>query len=309
LALTDPTPPSHAALPDAPSPLTLLRRLGGDEDASAAVEFIVLIPVYLLLIAGLYTFVNLAQIRQQLVQANRFQVWSANDPAALSGFDPQYGGKAFFGPYEGVFKPTRSNDDDDANKKTLASGMVSVADLRFQGGEGAVAKVAATREARSLAMDALNNSRREGNNDVDDPPHLWVEAQASYRYTGLKVLGMPEITQSTRGAVLLARNATRREFSDGDKEHPVLAWRVDNDDSGPGSETGKARYFDPSQDANMPINPTFDTRLPLNDGNGDEFADDQGRPNSGVWSIIARIRGDWFDPDPEYTYYRPKPKR
>lgn len=194
-----------------------------DEGGSAAVEFIVLIPVYLLLLTGLFMFTNLALIRQSLVAASRFQAWAPDEPGSYANFE-----QAFFGPYRGSYGArTRTK-----RPVTVAAGAVRPDDFTL-----------GSNRARALAAHVVDNG--------GDRPLWRVEAQSAYTYTGLVVFGAAGITQRTQSVVLLPREHTRAEFVDGEAEHPMIEW-----DTG----AGKARsaYFDPSATENIPLSPLYD---------------------------------------------------
>lgn len=247
-----------------------LRELDRDQEASAAVEFIVLIPVYMLLIAGLFMTVNLLMARQSLVQAARFQVWSATKPNTFTNFT---NGKAFF-TVDGTFTPGTRTE----KPVTVWGGSVKNSDLGSGGGK-----------ELDLAADVLNNWTGGAN----DHTLYQVTANPSFTYSGLVIFGLGTIPQSTQCGVLLPRNKPRTEYDSAKKDgHPVLAWRANG-------TAGKSAYYDPSKEANMPLNPLFD-------GGYGEFQVRGDSANSGVWDKKARIGGDAGS---EWAYYEDKPKK
>jgi hypothetical protein len=268
------------------SPLSTLRGLAADEEASAVVEFIILIPVYLLLFAALWMFTNLAMVRQGLVQASRFQVWSANDP---NGYDNFKNRDSFFSPPgEWLTSATggaTATPPERVKKKASwwsAAGTSEdlIKDTDLTGGQSSLQK--------ELAADILSNGGDQT---------LWkVTGTLSFRYEA-PMFG--SITQTTQSGVLLPRLSTRAEYdaangaSNGspakpEAAHPVMFWNA-------GSSAGAARKFDPSDPDKMPLSPFYD-----NDG---EFKD-KSQPTAnefGIWNTKARIKGnegdehDFFD--------------
>ncbi len=266
------------------SPLSTLRSLAADEEASAAVEFIVLIPVYLLLMTALWMFTNLAMVRQGLVQASRFHVWSVSDPNNYTNF--MNGDSFFSGQGEWETEPTRTREP-----VSLWAGEVMTGDLLGD-------------EAHDhIAAHVLNNG--------GDPAFWKVTGTLTYKYTGLTVFGLGDILQTTQSGVLLPRLANRAEYDAEDgatnapadarnamAAHPALWWTTKTDDDGVGSS--KDKYFDPSEPEKMPLSPFFDSGErefpdPDPDGGGD----------MGIWKTDARIRGG---DGGEHEYYQPRLK-
>lgn len=66
------------------------------EEATAASEMVILLPVYLLMLTGLFMTGNMMQARQALVQAVRFEAWTqkqvngANFDAFFHGIPGRY---------------------------------------------------------------------------------------------------------------------------------------------------------------------------------------------------------------------------
>jgi len=266
------TRPDALASPGAPGPTPppargrSLRSLLGCEEASAAVEFVVLIPVYLMLLVGLFMMGNLLMARQALVAAVRFQAWSPKDPSSLSGFADN--GKAFFGPYPGRFTPQGRRQ----SPVTLARGRADRQQLQLTGDESSRISSGGLQglsdNARAIAADALNNG--------NDAPFLLTEVEASFTYDGVRLLATPPISQTASAAVLLPRKHTRKEYEPG--SHPLTEW-------------GQPPYDPFSSDA-LPLSPLF----------GRYFID-AGGADKGIWNREGRIGGD---AGREWMYYRQK---
>lgn len=279
---------------DDPSPFSCFSRLASDEEASAAVEFIILIPIYVLLLGGLFMISNLALIRSALVQANRFQAWAPQEPSTYAGLQ---NGDSFFGPYNGTFNLNPDPSIGVERKKTAVT---------YKNANAAAASLPSvtgfsrSSQSQTLAADALNNIGSGGTADQA----LWrVEAAASYEYNGVRLLGLGPITQITRCVVLLPREHTREEFKKDDQgdPHPVLHWRL-------GGATVKSK-FDPTQAKNMPLSPFYTAG-----GMFTRKIGSSGARDDGIWDRAtsthdgARIKGDI---DSEQRYYNDpsKPKK
>jgi hypothetical protein len=206
----------------------LLQELHEDEEASAQVEFLVLLPVYLLMIIGLFFFGNLALARVSLVSAAQVRAW---DPAQR--FTDQQLERSFFASNQhfGTFT-TQGGGQARHRPAAAASGAIQPADLQSQGG-GASGNMAA------LAANALNNAGSQNQNDL---PFWRSEARCTFLYDGLAPNNMT-IQQVTYAAVLLPRQHQRPVFTPG-QAHPVVAL------------SGSA-YFDPNAQADQPLSPKF----------------------------------------------------
>jgi Flp pilus assembly protein TadG len=76
---------------------SFLTRLVVEEEGQAMVEFVVLLPVYLLLIVGMIYMGHLMIIRQQVVEASRWYAWSNNRSlnfTARSRFFSRFSGRS-----------------------------------------------------------------------------------------------------------------------------------------------------------------------------------------------------------------------
>lgn len=194
-----PAAPSGRAKGDAPPRgLAALRHLlVEDEGGSAAVEFIVLIPVYILLMAALFSMAQVMHVRQEVVAAARYEAWSegkGKQPAA--GADAIK--RAFFGIDTGSWESTIKEELD--------------VPLEVTGG----------REA-TIAREVLAN-KVAGSNPTPTHPLRRVQVDAGYRWSGLSFLTGRELKISTAAAVILTNEHERPMFEDGQaKEHAMLS--------------------------------------------------------------------------------------
>lgn len=199
-----------------------LRHFHEDETASGATEFLVLVPVYLVFMIGLFSMGNLMIVRQALVSVTRNVAWdSAAQPPSVDA--------DVTGPYRGALRVQITSRDGFAFNEGNG-GEITQSQLAGSGGFGS-----------QIALDALNNKPLRENA---------VTARTTYgtfRYDGLNF--GPALTQSTRAAVLLPRKHKRQVYkATGDKDHVISEWA-----SAP---------YDPSSKASgnsLPINPVYDT--------------------------------------------------
>lgn len=204
----------------APTP-SFLEQLHEDEQASAMVEFVVLLPVYLLLIVALFFFGNLAEARQAMVQATQVHAW---DPMQRYSGDQLRRGLFGFNQDNGTFAISDNGRPDCA---IGTGGRIQDNDLiQTQGGSG---------NERRVAVDVLNNTHGSG------LPFKLSTSRGSFTYTGISLFGAQPV-QTTQCSVLLPARHTREVYQEG-QTHPAVTF------AGSG--------LDPSQSANQPIGPKY----------------------------------------------------
>jgi hypothetical protein len=190
--------PAPASAADQPRGLLAgLRALHEDEGGSAAVEFIVLIPVYILLMTGLFSLTQLVLCRQAIVGAARYEAWTGK---ALPG------AREFFTSLPGTYT---SNV-----RVTSGREFHTQNELQVQGNEGAELGPGRRDQAARMALELLNNTHG------DAAPLELVRNDASFAYSGLLV-GTRNVTISTKAAVVLMAKHTRPEHHDGEQKHPI----------------------------------------------------------------------------------------
>lgn len=219
MALTDPDTPR-------PRGLAALRHLVvDDEGGSAAVEFIVLVPVYIVMLAGLFSMGNVMHVRQQVVAAARFEAWSEGK-GKQQEHGPDAIKAAFFGIDNGSWEATIDKEDD--------------VDLNVTGGG----------RSSTIASKVLANQVTNPNQTAVHPLRR-VVVEGSYRWNGLSFLTGRELVIGTRTAVILTNEHERPIYEDDqDHEHVMLS-----------SQLGRtASEFDPlgkSAASNPILNPVF----------------------------------------------------
>lgn len=222
MALTPDQPQDGAR----PRGLAALRHLVvDDEGGSAAVEFIVLIPVYVLMLAGLFSMAQVMHVRQQVVAAARFEAWNAGKGRVQEKSADSIR-EAFFGIDVGQWQARITREDD--------------VDLQIQGG-GRGAQVA----TKVLQNEVANP------NESPTRPLRRVQVEGEYRWNGLSFLTGREMLIGTWTAVILTNDHKRPLYEDGqDHEHVMLS-----------SQLGRrASEFDPlgrGANANPILNPVF----------------------------------------------------
>lgn len=267
MALTSP--------PDAPSPpdvpprgLAALKHLVlDDEGGSAAVEFIVLVPVYIVLLAGLFSMGQVMQVRQQVVAAARYEAWnhkpggSAAGPAAIQ--------KAFFGMNVGTWSSNATEAD-----VPLALGSSA------GGGGGGISE--------QLGQAVLENKVTSSNGTAKHPLRL-VKVDADYRWDGLSFLTGRTLSIGTWTAVILTTDHQRPIFDErSGEEHVMVAGRVN------GSPLARFQGFDPlgkGSASNPFMNPVFK-----------QFRESSTDP--GIWNKDVRITGQPNDIQGEHGKYK-----
>lgn len=217
-----------ALTPDGPRPrgLAALRDLVfDDEGGSAAVEFIVLVPVYIVMLAGLFSMGQVMHVRQQVVAAARFEAWNAGKGRVQEkGADSIR--EAFFGIDVGQWEARITREED--------------VDLTVQGGG----------RAATIATKVLQNEVANPN-ETPTRPLRRVQVEGDYRYQGLSFLTGREMVIGTWTAVILTNDHKRPIYEDGqDHEHVMLS-----------SQLGRSSSeFDPlgtGAGANPILNPVF----------------------------------------------------
>ncbi|MBX3471295.1 MAG: pilus assembly protein [Planctomycetes bacterium] len=218
-----------------PRGLAALRHLlVDDEGGSAAVEFIVLIPVYIVLLAGLFTMSQVMHVRQQVVAAARFEAWNL-DANRGTEHGPDAIRDAFFGVRSGTWSCEPRSED-----------------LPLE--------LAGAGRGRDLGNLVLAN-KVEGANEQAKPPLRRVLVDGIFEWTGLSFLTGARIAISTRSAVVLMTDHKRPMFQDGmQSEHPMVGATALN------NLRQRRDAFDPAGDSNPYLSPVFGT---FRDGGSD----------------------------------------
>lgn len=182
-----------------------------------------LLPVYLLMLVGLFMIGNVALARQSLVTATQLRAW---DPQQRFG-DAQLEKACFaYNQHYGNFSSTPNRRP----SVTGRGGPVQDNDL-VQG---------ARPQARQLAVAALNNAASpSGGNDL---PFILSDVRGQFSYTGITLNNL-QPTQTTRSVVLLPRRHQRPRFQEG-QQHPVV-------------KLSQNQYFDPNQPSFQPMSPKY----------------------------------------------------
>jgi len=209
MALSDPEHPRGLA--------ALKYLLTDDERGSAAVEFIVLIPVYITILTAVFAMSEMMMAHQALVMASRYDAWSGarTDPGTIDG--------AFFGPYTGAYG---------RGEVTPQAVTFDATQLQQGGATGTAAQ-------QQVAIAVLNNAIGEGEALRE------YTVEATYEYTGLLV-GGGSLGMSTSETLYLRVPHTRPEHEDGAQEH----WIADEDLPARGR-------FDPADDQHRYLSPQF----------------------------------------------------
>jgi hypothetical protein len=259
--------------------LSRVWKVAADDDASAAVEFVVLLPIYLLLLVSMLTVGHLVLVRQQVTLAARFRAG-----------EPLVGSTRFADPdISASFFPIFDRKTTGGTFQTLASSRgtawtASENDLTPQGAE--LDRVRGTgqqmsnpnrMEARRVGSAILNNS------GAGDGTSLlaWSDCTVGFTYHAAWI---PQAWSSSQSYALRARAETllpnassggreiqRRGHQSGHQDHPITDYRADQ------SET---RGFDPAAMNNRYTSPTD---MPIVDLGGDP---------PGIWSTDYRLNGN-----------------
>lgn len=245
---------SPAAPPAAPPPrgLAALRHLlVDDEGGSAAVEFIVLIPVYIMMLGAMFSLALIMLARQQVVAATRYEAWNMGKGGQRERSD-QTIADSFIG-YAGMWTLTPAGEKE-----------VEPTELEKQGDGNRGVEV-----AKKVLM---NQVQTQG---TGEKPMRLVKVTGSFKWGGLQLLTGEDMTISTDAAVVLTNDHKRPMFEDNqDEEHAMVSTR-----SGVGRQ---ASEFDPAgeQDRNGAfMNPVF---LTFNETSGTDI---------GIWKLDSRIGG------------------
>lgn len=217
--MNDPTP-------EAPTPrgLAALRHLlVDDEGGSAAVEFIVLIPVYILMLGAMFSLSLVMLTRQQVVAATRYEAWNMGKGSARERSDTTIA-ESFIG-YTGTWSLTQTEKD------------VEVGELEGRGAE----------VAKKVLMNEVQTQGR------GEKPLRLVKVTGSFEWGGLQLITGQDMTISTDAAVVLTNDHKRPIFTDDqEQEHAMVSTR-----SGVGRQ---ASEFDPSGELDRDgafMNPVF----------------------------------------------------
>jgi hypothetical protein len=246
-------PSSQPPAPDsAPRGLAALRHLlVDDEGGSAAVEFIVLIPVYIMMLGAMFSLALIMLTRQQVVAAARYEAWNMgkgnqrerSDQTIADSFIGYTGTWTLTPAGEKDVEPTKLEDGAEGNKGVEVAKKVLMNEVQTQG--------------------------------TGEKPMRLVKVTGSFAWGGLQLLTGEDMTISTDAAVVLTNEHRRPMFEDNqEQEHAMVSTR-----SGVGRS---ASEFDPigEQDRNGAFtNPVF---LTFNEESGTDI---------GIWKLDARIGG------------------
>lgn len=198
-----------AETPAEPTGLAAVKHLLiDDEEGSAAVEFIILIPIYILLMAAMFMLSQVMLLRQQLVGAARYEAWSGQDVPDDALMEP------FFPGNKGTYQCSVTTSDKTTDKDKL-------------GGSG---------NAKDIAAQLLDNELGQGR-----PIVFSVAEDATFAYTGL-LIGARDLRLSTQSATYLMGPHTRPEHVEGRQDH-FIEKSEGAPSQGPSSQ--ERRYFSP----------------------------------------------------------------
>jgi TadE-like protein len=209
--------------------LSWFRHFHEDETASGATEFLILVPVYLLFMIGLFSMGNLMIVRQALVSVTRNTAWDDTKTSDVNANIP--------GPYRGSLAIKVKAADGFAFNGTEVSPGV------WEGGGGEIDPSMINGSggfAGRIAMKALNNE------PLRESPFTIRTTHGTYTYDGLNF--GPSLVQGTRAAVLLPKKHKRKVYKvSGGKDHVAADW-------------SSRDYYDPSVASSgnsLPINPQY----------------------------------------------------
>jgi hypothetical protein len=141
----------------------------------------------------MFSLSQLMLVRQKVVEAARYEAWSA----PKGGRAPGGVQEAFFGRYQGTWSAQVSEKE-------------VTADLSQSGQPGRI--------AQAVVNNAINPP-----NGQSSPTLRLVTAEGSYHWQGLVPVEGADVTMKTRCAVVLPNDATRPEFQDNQaQEHFIL---------------------------------------------------------------------------------------
>lgn len=250
-----------------------------------------LIPVYLLMMTGLFMVGNLAQVRQGVVAATRFEAWRVGSARYTPGVpDPFF--RDLQGTYsssidegEVAFPVGRAVELNNPNAGQLRPDQLRSIYDEERDRVGSDTTDLDPNSAAAIAASAFNNGTRRGGGQAerDALPFTQRIVFGRFAYRGITVMGL-DIEQSTFASVLLPRAHERPEYKEeagGGQQagwHPVFEWG-----------NGR-RYYDPLDPAHLPLAPTYPGYFDRNDG---------------VWDPQARIQGSAGN---EWSYFEGKDK-
>lgn len=213
-----------------PRGLAALRHLlVDDEGGSAAVEFIVLIPVYLMMICALFSISQLMLTRQSVVAAARYEAWCSGRGRVKAPGNAQ---QAFFGSLPGTWTAQITNEAD------LSSSFNA-------GGRAA-----------QIAEKVLDNEVTDPNVSPV-PPLRQVEVTGTFAWSGLTpIIGLTRpFNLASRSAVVLQNVHQRPVFKDRQTHEHVMLSSALGRPSSPfdpiGATQANQAYYSPI------INPAF----------------------------------------------------
>lgn len=247
-------PPSRPAEPSAWAALAAFGRgLYAGEEATAATEMVILLPVYILFLIGLFSIGNLMIVRQALVTVTRNQAWTTeNDGGPMS----------ISGPYRGEL---RMEVESTAEGFKAKGGQIARSDLGLERYSSPPSEASV-----KAALGALNNKRRNGGGGGGaggkTEPFVFRSVRGTYRYDGLLFGDLPSLSQTTRAAVLLPTANHKRDLYDPNatgNASMAAVWRGDG--------------LDPSLDKFLPLSPMYRGYITKGDG---------------LWELDARVRGN-----------------
>ena len=174
-----------------------VRALHDDEEGTAAVEFVVLLPVYLLLITGLFAISFMTAARQALPIVARYEVWAGGLPASEI--------QEIMG-YNGTYEVTTPAGEASSQQPLSYDKVLN--DLRKQSRHVAMAKAILTNDLGGKSA----------------PPFERRTITVHFSYSGLKVLGQEgDIGFETDAATYVALPHARQLHEPGKQEHFVEA--------------------------------------------------------------------------------------
>jgi hypothetical protein len=227
VALADTTPALAAPVahpsdprPGEPRGLAALKHLlVDDEEGSAAIEFIVLIPVYVLLMTGLFSLAQMTAAKQGLVGAVRFEAWSGKqvDADLTKPFFP-----ATSGTYAHTWTQAAAPTFDNLDPKTAEERRDLIG--------------ASIENGKEIARAVLKNEQGDGETLMGS------SAQGTFTYSGI-IVGTSTLEFKTSSYVMLPTGKRRPEHQEGSQDHFV-------------AKLPKAP-FDPGQRDNQYWSPVF----------------------------------------------------
>ncbi len=186
------------ALAEEPRGLAALKHLlVDDEEGSAAIEFIVLIPVYIMMMAGLFSIGQLTATKQGLVGAVRYEAWSGKKVSA-DLTKPFFPGTS--GTYEHDWVAAAAPAFDDLEPKTQEERRDLIA--------------ASVENGKEIAKALLTNAQGDG------PTLKGSSAWGKFTYKGLLV-GLTSLEFESAHYVMLPTGKKRPEHQENSQDHYV----------------------------------------------------------------------------------------